>query len=216
MRLTEEQIQVLYQFTEKNLVHWYDLQIELVDTLASKIEEEMEKDPTLNFESALNHAYKSFGLFGFAEIVREKQNALEVSARKIWWQELKCFFRIPQVMLLGLIAFVMWQLTQFFEVELLGLIFVITYIAASIVLLVYVFKKVKTKRKLLMLQSGHIYNSIFVFLYDINLIAYYDRLNAIQFCILASLGILFTITSFKVFYGVREKAKQMYPNAFAR
>jgi hypothetical protein len=52
MQLSAEQIQVLFSFTEKKKVHWYDLQLELVDHLACRIEEEMEADTSLSFEAA--------------------------------------------------------------------------------------------------------------------------------------------------------------------
>ena len=38
MELTKEQIQDLFLFTQKKMVHYYDLQIEIVDHLAEKIE----------------------------------------------------------------------------------------------------------------------------------------------------------------------------------
>lgn len=39
MKLNDDQIQSLFDFTKKKLVHFYDLQIELVDHLAASIEE---------------------------------------------------------------------------------------------------------------------------------------------------------------------------------
>ena len=55
MALSKEQIQQLFSFTEKKFVRWYDLQAELVDHLANKIEAEMAADVSLTFERALNN-----------------------------------------------------------------------------------------------------------------------------------------------------------------
>ena len=72
MALSKQQIDELFIFTEKKFVKWYDLQLELVDHLANKIEEELEQNPNTNLETALKKVYATFGIFGFARIVSEK------------------------------------------------------------------------------------------------------------------------------------------------
>jgi hypothetical protein len=69
-KLSESEVQRLFEFATKKFVHWYDLQIEVVDHLASAIETEMQLAPGLSFESALEKVYKSFGIFGFAKLCR--------------------------------------------------------------------------------------------------------------------------------------------------
>jgi hypothetical protein len=44
MTLNQEQIEALFRFCEKKSVRYYDLQVELVDHLAERIEEEMKAD----------------------------------------------------------------------------------------------------------------------------------------------------------------------------
>ena len=41
MKLSEEQIDVLFIFTKKHLVEHYDVQVELVDHIATEIEAEI-------------------------------------------------------------------------------------------------------------------------------------------------------------------------------
>ena len=86
MTLSNEQIQQLFLFTEKKFVRWYDLQVELVDHLANKIEAEMEANSTLSFERALGNVYAGFGIFGFAQIVREKEDSLRKANNKLLWK----------------------------------------------------------------------------------------------------------------------------------
>ena len=81
-KLSEIEIKRLFEFAEKKLVHWYDLQIEIVDHLASGIEAEMQATSGLTFESALEHVYRSFGMFGFAKIVQERQKTPCQSSKK--------------------------------------------------------------------------------------------------------------------------------------
>ena len=77
MALDQQHIEELFAFTRKEYVHWYDLQVELVDHLASGIEEEMAADPRLDFQRALEKVYGRFGIFGFSEIVKEKTKAAQ-------------------------------------------------------------------------------------------------------------------------------------------
>ncbi len=76
MQLSKDQIDQLFAFTKRKMVHWYDLQVELVDHLAERIEEEMNADPKLSFDAALAKVYAGFGIFGFAKIVQERSKSL--------------------------------------------------------------------------------------------------------------------------------------------
>lgn len=92
---TKEQIDYLYRFCEKHVVFFYELQTELVDHLANGIEEEMDKDKSLSFESALDRVYARFGIFGFATFVREKQSQVFKKVRKEFWLLVLKQFRWP-------------------------------------------------------------------------------------------------------------------------
>ncbi len=95
---TKEQIDYLYRFCEKHVVFFYELQTELVDHLANGIEEEMDKDKSLSFESALDRVYALFGIFGFATFVREKQSQVFKKVRKEFWLLVLKQFRWPAVL----------------------------------------------------------------------------------------------------------------------
>ena len=73
MTLTENQIQALYKFTRQHYVEYYDVQTELVDHLANDIEQIWEENPNISFEQARDQSFKKFGIFGFMEIVEQRQ-----------------------------------------------------------------------------------------------------------------------------------------------
>ena len=98
-KLSEVEIDKLFQFTEKKMVHWYDLQIEIVDHLAASIEDEMSDDSNLTFDLALEKVYKGFGIFGFAKIVQERQIQLAKMAKNKWWKEFLNLFKWPNALL---------------------------------------------------------------------------------------------------------------------
>ena len=76
MKLSAEQIERLYQFTRQHYVEYYDLQTELVDHLANAIEEQWQQNPKLSFEEALQIEFKKFGVFGFMDVVEQRQSVL--------------------------------------------------------------------------------------------------------------------------------------------
>lgn len=77
MELTEKHIEELYQFNRDHYVEWYDLQTELVDHLAANIEEIWKENPSLSFEKARDISFKKFGVFGFGDVVEEKNKSFE-------------------------------------------------------------------------------------------------------------------------------------------
>src|SRR5665811_1137710 len=61
-KLTPEQIENLFELCEFHNVRYYDVQIELVDHLASSIEALWETNPELPFEEAVFLAGEQFGV----------------------------------------------------------------------------------------------------------------------------------------------------------
>ena len=90
MKLSAEQIEKLYQFTRQHYVEYYDLQTELVDHLANAIEEQWQQNPKLSFEEALQIEFKKFGVFGFMDVVEQRQSALNKKYNK-FKQRYYCF-----------------------------------------------------------------------------------------------------------------------------
>ena len=57
--ISKENVNELFRFVESKNVPFKDVQFEIVDHLASGIEEEMIKDQNLNFNSALTNSSKT-------------------------------------------------------------------------------------------------------------------------------------------------------------
>ena len=88
-KVTAEEIKRLYEFTRKHYVEYYDVQTELVDHLASAMDENWEKEPELGFEENLQREFKNFGVFGFMEVVEKKSRALEKRYFFLVWRVIK-------------------------------------------------------------------------------------------------------------------------------
>jgi len=106
MALSKENIDSLYKFTRKHFVEWYDLQIELVDHLADDIELIMEKNPSISFEEAKNRAFKKFGVFGFSDVIEQKQNALSKKYWKLVLSIISEYFKLPKIILTALLILI--------------------------------------------------------------------------------------------------------------
>lgn len=89
MLLTDTQIQSLYKFVESKYVRYIDVQHEIVDHLACAIEDKMQEQPSLSFESALSQVYSQYPITGFALLVSSKEKALDKYWRLQMWNALK-------------------------------------------------------------------------------------------------------------------------------
>lgn len=108
--LTQVQIDELFAFVRRKRVRYYDLQVELVDHLATGIEEIWEKEPKVPFERARDRIYKEFGIFGFAHVVDERIQAIH---RQVWEEAyafMRSTFTFPKIILTLTIPILLAQL----------------------------------------------------------------------------------------------------------
>ena len=97
--LSREEIQGLYTFTRQHYVEHYDLQTELVDHLANAIEAIWKDNPNLSFIEARDQTFKKFGVFGFMDVVEQRQKAMNKKYLNYLWVEVKQWFTIPKIMI---------------------------------------------------------------------------------------------------------------------
>lgn len=119
MNLTEKHIEQLYEFTRKHFVEYYDLQTELVDHLANGIEAKWQENPKLTFDEILNLEFKKFGIFGFMDVVENRQMALTKKYHKLVWKHFKEFFEVPKIIFTifaTALLFVVLKTTTFKEI----------------------------------------------------------------------------------------------------
>jgi hypothetical protein len=130
MKLTTEQIDQLYTFTKQHYVEYYDLQTELVDHLANAIELEWESNPTLSFETLLNKEFKKFGVFGFMDVVEEKQKAMAKRYNNWVWNHFKAFFELPKIIGTVLLIGALFYLFKFNEnnIKIIKILFLIQFL----------------------------------------------------------------------------------------
>lgn len=147
-KLTQLQIQELFAFCRKKGIKHYDLQIELVDHLASSIEQKWLEKPELSIAEALPEAYKQFGIYGFSKFQEIKEKSLRRKYTRLQWQYIGEFYRLPKI-----IATIAISLLLFFAIKsasnltLFGLVFLVIYAFALLIYFV-VFSKKKSSLEL--------------------------------------------------------------------
>lgn len=114
-KLTPEEIEELFVFCRKHYVMQYDLQIELVDHIASSIEEQWDTNPALSFQEALNKTFGKFGIFGFSKIKEQKEKELRRKYNHLFFQYLIDFYKWPKALLtfaLTILLYLIFRLTN--------------------------------------------------------------------------------------------------------
>ena len=127
MKLTQEHIEKLYAFTKKHYVEYYDLQTELVDHLSNGIEAQWQENKNISFDEALRLEFKKFGIFGFTDLVAERQAKMSKRYNKLILSILKTYFTLPRVISTLLLFLIILLVIQYISCKfyvVLGLVMV--------------------------------------------------------------------------------------------
>ena len=200
MKLTTIQIQDLYRFTRVHFVEYYDLQTELVDHLANDIEAIWEDNANLSFEEARAKAFKKFGIYGFSDVVTQRERAMHKRYIKYLFRELKQWFSFPKVMttVAMFLIFYMVFSTKFSEYFIYAFygILVLFGLYKSFVLN----KKFKQKKKIakktwlledLIFKQAILFFGFFIY-YTINLVNHINAIHQTKYLVILVSG-LFSI-----------------------
>ncbi|QPH39215.1 hypothetical protein [Pedobacter endophyticus] len=107
--------------------------MEIIDHVASAVEERMNNNDTLSFDQALQETHQSFGLFGFSSIEEGITRGLEKKYRKLFFRFMLSFFRLKYLPV-TLVAFAaLYKLQDFVQKTKLMLpIFIIAVLAITV------------------------------------------------------------------------------------
>lgn len=98
-QLSPEEIEKLFEFVRSKNVPYKDVQFEIVDHLASAIEDIQRVNPELAFDDAISNVYAKFPITGFATLQIEKEKFINLYWRKKFGFFMLQFFRIPRIIL---------------------------------------------------------------------------------------------------------------------
>lgn len=99
-QLSPEQISLIYDFCYKHDVLEYEIQTELVDHLATAVEDKLTETPEIPFKEVLIDVYYlNFGVDGFKEIVKSKRQSFRNQYDQLFLRFLGSFFQLPRIIL---------------------------------------------------------------------------------------------------------------------
>lgn len=113
--LTAEQIESLDQLCREKGVQFYDLRLEIVDHLATEIEQELQKHPGTDFPALVRKVLGAFGKTGFRSIVEAKEASVQKEYDRCHRRYFRSFFTLPKVLLTALIAVCLYLPFTFIE-----------------------------------------------------------------------------------------------------
>lgn len=82
MKLNKEELAHIKEFISRRGFTYYDLQLEIIDHVACKVEELMTADDSLSLDAAINKAHSQFGVMGFSVI----EDSMRSSLQKRYWK----------------------------------------------------------------------------------------------------------------------------------
>lgn len=122
--LTTDQIKEIYYFVRSKYVKYYDLQLELVHQLVRRVEDQLELNPELSFESALKKVYAGFGVYGFSKVIMRKEAVMGRQSIKLWIREFVQWFTLSKVIGTVLLFLLLWLICKSIP---------ITYVAIALI-----------------------------------------------------------------------------------
>jgi hypothetical protein len=108
MKLTPTQITTLKKLISYKGYPEIDLQYEILDHVACKVEVMLEENPSLSLDDAFRKVHGEFGVFGFLGLAESYTNSIEKRYRRFFWQEFKTFFTSYRVIYPIAMAFILY------------------------------------------------------------------------------------------------------------
>jgi len=149
MNLTKEQLEKIQAFIKQKGINYIDVQMEIIDHVASLIEDKMSNNEDLEFDDALIETHKSFGVFGFSSIEEGITKGLNIRYRKIFFRNIIHFFNI-KLLPLTLLAFYAFYKVQYLvnDMKLKFPLFITSMLVVIVILYIQFFKSYNLKNYL--------------------------------------------------------------------
>jgi len=115
-KLSESQIDELFELCYYRSVNYYEIQVELVDHLASAIENLWKTNPEMLFEEAMYMIDEQFGgNQGFETIKKEKEKALRKKYWYLLWKFAGDYYKFPKIMITIMLTLTLYTAFHFSE-----------------------------------------------------------------------------------------------------
>jgi hypothetical protein len=100
MILSKEQLCQIKDLIAQRGFKEVDVQMEILDHVASSIEDKMEENPLLSFDAAVSETHQSFGIMGFSAFADGIANSIRAKYSRLFWRFFFSAFGYKYVLLL--------------------------------------------------------------------------------------------------------------------
>jgi len=215
MQLTKLQLAEIKSFISRKGIKYTDVQMEIVDHVASAVEERMHADHQLTFEMALKQVHASFGIFGFGGMEDSIINGMGKKYNRLFWTYFLSLFGQRYLLLVLIGGFLIYELqvistANFYFITLV----LLAAVALSAIAVVVGLLRHKAYRNLLVYRTSIVYFMFigsflqifnFVVNHSTDVVIYGIRRNFVLLSILLVLFVLYVITAIRTAYiGVKE------------
>jgi hypothetical protein len=214
MKLTPEQIAQIKTFISKRGFTYPDVQLEITDHVASRVEELMTANPALNLDEAIRITHGEFGAMGFSVFEDAITSGLQKKYLRLFGAVFISYFRLKYLPLMVLFVYLAdITFVAIAQPELFFLAGLILIIVALIVLGYNNYKKYKRYYKLLTMKMGNMYLIFANLIYQVWFIfgirfRIYERLSLNIVGVISGLLITLVIVLFITINTVRKRALQ--------
>jgi hypothetical protein len=112
MTLTKEQIEIIKGLISKKGYQEIDVQYEILDHVACKIEDMIQENPQLSIEDAFSKVHASFGIFGFLELEESYIKAIYTKSNQYTWKALLNIWSSWRIILPILLTLIFFHLSS--------------------------------------------------------------------------------------------------------
>jgi hypothetical protein len=150
MKLTKDQITTLKKLISYKGYPEIDLQYEILDHVACKVEKLLEEKPSLALDDAFRNVHSEFGIFGFSDLAESYTKSIERRYRRFFWEELKALFTSYRIIYPATIGFILHWLsvnTRPFGYELTLPIWAVFFFFVGIIYIVVSYYRVNKSLK---------------------------------------------------------------------
>ena len=110
MNLNQEQLHQIKDLIAQSGFKEVDVQMEILDHVASSVEDKMEENPLLTIDDAISATHQSFGIMGFSAFADGIANSIRAKYSRLFWRFFFSAFGYKYVLLLGFSIFGIYKM----------------------------------------------------------------------------------------------------------
>jgi len=162
MKLSKPQIEQLQKLISYKGYPEIDVQYEILDHVACKVEVMLEENPKLSLPDAFQKVHASFGVLGFSELEESYKKMIQKRLWGYYWAELKNLFTSIRVIFPIGILFLMFQSSNLLQDSKAWILMMVVFLFFSFIWVVarYWGKHKKYKKYASYIASNGVFQSI--------------------------------------------------------